>query len=235
MVLAGGRAARLGGADKPGLVIGGRPLLDVVAGAAVAAGAGELIIVGPRRPGLIRLPTASGPDDGVPIRWVSEDPPGSGPVPALRCGLAAVTSRPAVTSEAEIAGGSEAADGTGVTGGAVVGAGETGGPLVLVLAADLPFLRSGPLNALAGAVRGGAAAGAVLEDDGGRAQWLISCWRYGPLRAGLGGYAGHSLRGLFEGLRPVRMGWPGAEDEPPPWLDCDTPEAVDQARAWTGR
>ena len=37
MVLAGGRAARLGGADKPGLMIGGRPLLDAVAGAAVAA------------------------------------------------------------------------------------------------------------------------------------------------------------------------------------------------------
>ena len=210
MVLAGGRAARLGGADKPGLVIGGRPLLDAVAGAAVAAGAGELIIVGPRRPDLIRIPAGHGPDGGVPVRWVSEDPPGSGPVPALRCGLAAVTGEAAARAGAA-------------------------GPLVLVLAADLPFLRSGPLTALAGAVRGGAADGAVLADEDGRPQWLISCWRYGPLRAGLDNYAGHSLRGLFEALRPARMGWPRDDREPPPWLDCDTPEAVDQARAWVSR
>jgi molybdopterin-guanine dinucleotide biosynthesis protein A len=211
VVLAGGRAARLGGADKPALVIGGRSLLDVVAGAAVAAGAGELIIVGPRRPGLIRMPADSGPGGGIPVRWVSEDPPGSGPVPALRCGLAAVT------------------------GGATVGTGEPAGPLVLVLAADLPFLRPGPLTALAGAVRRGAAAGAVLEDDGGRPQWLVSCWDYGPLRAGLDHYGGHTLRGLFGALRPVRLGWPRDDGEPPPWLDCDTPEAVDQARAWASR
>jgi molybdopterin-guanine dinucleotide biosynthesis protein A len=207
VVLAGGRAARLGGADKPGLVIGGRPLLDVVAGAAVAAGARELIIVGPRRPDLIRIPPGRGPDGDIPVRWVSEDPPGSGPVPALRCGLAAVT------------------------GEAVTRAGQ----LVLVLAADLPFLRSGPLTALAGAVRGGVADGAVLADEGGRPQWLISCWRYGPLRAGLDNYAGHSLRGLFGTLRPAWMGWPRDDGEPPPWLDCDTPEAVDQARAWVSR
>jgi molybdopterin-guanine dinucleotide biosynthesis protein A len=207
VVLAGGRAARLGGADKPGLVIGGRPLLDVVAGAAVAAGARELIIVGPRRPDLIQIPPGRGPAGGIPVCWVSEDPPGSGPVPALRCGLAAVTGE-AVTRA---------------------------GPLVLVLAADLPFLRSGPLTALAGAVRGGVADGAVLADEDGRPQWLISCWRYGPLRAALDNYAGHSLRGLFEMLRPAWMGWPRDDGEPPPWLDCDTPEAVDQARAWVSR
>ncbi|XVQ07802.1 molybdenum cofactor guanylyltransferase [Spirillospora sp. CA-255316] len=73
VVLAGGRARRLGGADKPGTPVGGRPLIGWVADA--VAGAGRLIVVGPPRPG---LPHA------VVVR---EDPPGSGPVPALRAGL----------------------------------------------------------------------------------------------------------------------------------------------------
>jgi molybdopterin-guanine dinucleotide biosynthesis protein A len=77
VVLAGGGARRLSGRDKPGLVIGGRPLIESVI--AAGAGAARVIVVGPRRDGL----------DGV--IFVSEDPPGAGPVPALRRGLAEVT------------------------------------------------------------------------------------------------------------------------------------------------
>jgi len=77
VVLAGGGARRLGGRDKPGLVIGGRPLIESVI--AAGAGAARVIVVGPRRDGL----------DGVV--FVSEEPPGAGPVPALRRGLAEVT------------------------------------------------------------------------------------------------------------------------------------------------
>jgi molybdenum cofactor guanylyltransferase len=73
VVLAGGGARRLGGADKPGLVVGGRTLVAWV-GAAVGD-AGRLVLVGPPRP---ELPHA------VAVR---EDPPGGGPVPALRTGL----------------------------------------------------------------------------------------------------------------------------------------------------
>ena len=51
VILAGGSAARMGGADKPGLIVGGTPLLVSVAQAAAAAGAARLIIVGPPRPG----------------------------------------------------------------------------------------------------------------------------------------------------------------------------------------
>jgi molybdopterin-guanine dinucleotide biosynthesis protein A len=76
VVLAGGGARRLDGADKPGLLVGGRPMVAWV-GAAVA-GAGRLVLVGPERP---ELPRA------VAVR---EDPPGAGPVPALRAGLAEV-------------------------------------------------------------------------------------------------------------------------------------------------
>jgi molybdopterin-guanine dinucleotide biosynthesis protein A len=76
VVLAGGGARRLHGADKPGLLVGGRTLVAWV-GAAVAD-AGRLIVVGPARS---ELPHA------ITVR---EDPPGGGPVPALRAGLARV-------------------------------------------------------------------------------------------------------------------------------------------------
>jgi molybdopterin-guanine dinucleotide biosynthesis protein A len=76
IVLAGGRARRLAGADKPGLVVGGRALVAWVG--AAAATADRLVVVGPERP---EVPGA------VTVR---EDPPGGGPVPALRTGLARV-------------------------------------------------------------------------------------------------------------------------------------------------
>lgn len=44
IVLAGGAAKRLGGADKPGVLVGGRALLDRVLGA--CAGAGTTVVVG---------------------------------------------------------------------------------------------------------------------------------------------------------------------------------------------
>ncbi|GAA0369890.1 NTP transferase domain-containing protein [Actinoallomurus spadix] len=78
VILAGGAASRLRGADKPGLLVGGRPLVARV-GAAVA-GARRVVLVGPERP---ELPTA------ITVR---EDPPGAGPVPALRAGLTRVES-----------------------------------------------------------------------------------------------------------------------------------------------
>lgn len=73
IVLAGGAAQRLGGADKPALSVGGRPLLDRVLDA--CADARTTIVVGGRRP------TAR------PVRWTREDPPGGGPVAALDAGL----------------------------------------------------------------------------------------------------------------------------------------------------
>jgi molybdopterin-guanine dinucleotide biosynthesis protein A len=81
-VLAGGRASRLGGADKPALEVGGASLVATVVAAATGAGARRVVVVGPDRPGL-------GLTAGE-VRVVREDPPGSGPVPALRRGLAEV-------------------------------------------------------------------------------------------------------------------------------------------------
>jgi molybdenum cofactor guanylyltransferase len=84
IILAGGRAARLGGADKPGLVVGSQSLAAAVASAAVAAGARRVVLVGPQRPELAGI----SPPDGLLL--AREEPPGAGPVPALRAGLAQV-------------------------------------------------------------------------------------------------------------------------------------------------
>ena len=83
IVLAGGRAARLGGADKPGLVVGARTLLAAVVSAAAEAGAGQVVVVGPARPGI----GGAGPVSSSRVEFVREDPPGTGPVAGLRCGL----------------------------------------------------------------------------------------------------------------------------------------------------
>ena len=76
VVLAGGRAARLGGQAKPQLEVGGRTMLAVVL--AAVADAERRIVVGPPQPA---------PDDVLQVR---EQPPGGGPVAALRAGLAEV-------------------------------------------------------------------------------------------------------------------------------------------------
>ena len=73
LILAGGRARRLGGADKPALQVGGRTLLDRVVEACAACS--RTIVVGPAR---------RTERDVITLR---EDPPGGGPVAALAAGL----------------------------------------------------------------------------------------------------------------------------------------------------
>ncbi|MEU5365755.1 NTP transferase domain-containing protein [Streptomyces sp. NPDC005925] len=73
VVLAGGAARRLGGADKPGLRVGGRALLDRVLTACADART-TVVVAAPR-------PTAR------PVSWAREEPPGGGPLAALDAGL----------------------------------------------------------------------------------------------------------------------------------------------------
>ena len=77
VVLAGGKAARLGGQAKPQLQVGGRTMLAAVLSA--VEDADRRVVVGPPQPV---------PDDVVLIR---ERPPGGGPVAALRAGLPEVS------------------------------------------------------------------------------------------------------------------------------------------------
>ncbi|TXS56040.1 molybdenum cofactor guanylyltransferase [Streptomyces sp. t39] len=73
VVLAGGAAKRLGGADKPSVRVGGRALLDRVL--AACTGAGRTVVVGGRR------------TTARPVVWTREDPPGGGPAAALDAGV----------------------------------------------------------------------------------------------------------------------------------------------------
>ncbi|RKS69161.1 molybdopterin-guanine dinucleotide biosynthesis protein A [Motilibacter peucedani] len=78
MVLAGGASRRMG-ADKLGLEVGGRPILDRVLDA--VAGAELTVAVGPERP------TAR------PVTWCREEPAGGGPAAAVAAGVARCPSR----------------------------------------------------------------------------------------------------------------------------------------------
>ncbi|WKD33628.1 NTP transferase domain-containing protein [Streptomyces xanthophaeus] len=88
IVLAGGAARRLGGADKPALSVGGRALLDRVLDA--CPDARTTVVVGGRRP------TAR------PVHWTREDPPGGGPVAALDAGLRRTTAEQVLVLSADL-------------------------------------------------------------------------------------------------------------------------------------
>lgn len=78
VILAGGRATRLGGVSKPDLMVGGRRLLSTAIAAARAAGCERIVVVGPdgvQAPGCLRA---------------QEDPPFGGPVAALAAGVDAL-------------------------------------------------------------------------------------------------------------------------------------------------
>lgn len=85
VILGGGRARRLGGADKAAVEVGGAPLVDRVYAAVRACD--PVIAVGPAtlaRPG---------------VRVVREDPPWSGPAAAVAAGVAALPADTAADAE----------------------------------------------------------------------------------------------------------------------------------------
>ncbi|MBA4861096.1 molybdenum cofactor guanylyltransferase [Streptomyces sp. PSKA54] len=88
VVLAGGAARRLGGADKPALSVGGRALLDRVL--AACTGAATTVVVAGRRP-TVR-----------PVLWAREDPPGAGPLAALDAGLRRTTAENVVVLSGDL-------------------------------------------------------------------------------------------------------------------------------------
>jgi molybdenum cofactor guanylyltransferase len=229
VVLAGGRGTRLGGTDKPGLIVGGQTLIGAVVSALTSAGADQIVVVGPERPAALS-PETGGPVTGGAgrglgaggagrglgagdlgtgglsadaegrVRYAREDPPGCGPVAALACGLEQVSA-----------------------------------PLVVLLAADLPFLRPAHIMRLLTALAAQEAPGVVLLDDSARPQWLVSGWLAAGLRGALARYPGSSLGGLFAPLDPVLLPDETAAGEPPGWLDCDTAGDLRRAREWAIR
>lgn len=207
VVLAGGRASRMGGADKAGLAVGGPPMLVSVAQAAAAAGASRLIVVGPARAGSVYDGLASLAAGRVGwLTWVQEDPPGSGPVAGLRCGLGGVTAPWLVLLAAD---------------------------LPFLTAAHIRDLLAAGRSAAGDSDLG---AGVASTDATDRPQWLTSCWRTGSLRSALAAYSGDSLGGVLAPLNPAMIRLEATAGDPPPWFDCDTPDDLASARhAWTAR
>jgi molybdopterin-guanine dinucleotide biosynthesis protein A len=97
--------------------------------------------------------------------------------------------------------------------------------LVVVLAGDLPFVRRETVDRLLAAAR---PAGAVMVDDAGHPQWLLSCWPTELFRVALAGEQyGRSLRGQLGSLTPERLKGVGARPE---WFDCDDPADLTAAK-----
>ncbi|MGK8525392.1 NTP transferase domain-containing protein [Nocardia asteroides] len=180
IVLAGGRASRMGGVDKPAIVIGGRSMLEVALEA--ASSCAHTAVVGPYRPEL--------PPQIIQVREV---PPGSGPVAAIDTGLRALGSA---------------------------------APLVVVLAADLPFLSSWAIAELIRHATESGADAVFAADESGRPQYLIGVWRRSALAAALDGL-GTLINQPMKALVPA-----AAAIIPLSGVgDCDTEEQVRQARA----
>ncbi|MEU6326192.1 DUF6457 domain-containing protein [Streptomyces sp. NPDC047049] len=212
IVLAGGAARRLGGADKPALSVGARPLLDRVL--AACPDAAITVVVGPHRPTTRAVVRAL------------EDPPGGGPLAALDAGLRHTTAPTVLVLSADlpflttaaVQGLLAAATGTPGDAGAGTGAVEPGSNAV------------GPEDS--GAPRCGD--GAMLQDASGRDQPLVAAYRAASLRrelarvrAGHGTLAGLPLRALVNGLRLGRVPDVTATAS----FDCDTWEDLSAARA----
>ncbi|WP_240957281.1 DUF6457 domain-containing protein [Streptomyces chilikensis] len=233
VVLAGGAARRLGGADKPGVRVGGRALLDRVL--AACAGAGRTVVVADPRP------TAR------PVRWAREEPPGGGPLAALAAGLEHTTAASVVVLSADLpflghetvarlvttlargrAQSRTRPPAPSVADPAPLPSAETPAPVpALLLSAETPAPapRPDPVPA--------APPDAVLVvDAAGRWQPLVAAYRAEPLRKVLaevaganGGLTGLPLRRLTEALRVTLITDPAAS------FDCDTWEDIDAARA----
>lgn len=178
VILAGGRARRLGGAAKPLLTVGESSLLDLALDAASIAGSLEPIVVGP--------PVTARTN----VRIVREDPPFGGPVAAIAAALPHVSTDWILVLAADLPRAPRIArilmdELTGVTrtGGARMGDARAGD----ARADNLDANRDG----------------LCLQSDDGRTQWLSAIYRTDALRAAvarLGSADGASMRDLVGAL-----------------------------------
>lgn len=190
VVLAGGRARRLGGADKGSVLVAGKALVDHAL--AAVAGARAVVLVGPR----------SVARDGVPT--VQESPPFGGPVAGLAAGLAALGAGSVDSVDSAL--GVDPAAGV-VPGAASAGHDDEGDALVVVLACDVPGAAHVVPALVAAALAAPAADGARLVAADGSPQHLVAAYRRAALDAALAalpdGPRDASVRHLVAGLRLV--------------------------------
>jgi len=200
VLLAGGRASRIGGDDKTTFTSRGERLVDLAV--AAADGAASLIVVGAR--------------DGSPLPegaiTTREDPPWAGPVAALAAGLDAVD-RPSTETLVLACDLPRAPEAVRALRGARGGAG-----------------RLAPDDGDEGTPEPGSGRdGLIAVDAGGRRQPLLALYRTDALRERLdalradGALAGLSMRRLLDGLDLVEAPLP---DEL--CADVDTPADLER-------
>ena len=141
------------------------------------------------------------------VVWTREDPPDGGPLAGLEAGLAeldrAIANRVAESDDTQLP--------------------------VIVLATDLPRLRSADLDRLVAALAAEPAAeAAVFSDPEGRSQPLAAAYRIRPIRvalAAVGPVRGKPVKLVLHALAVVTVPDLGAAG------DCDTPDQLAAARA----
>jgi len=173
VVLAGGRAQRLGGEDKAALDVGGTTLLERALTA--VARARRIVVVGDER------------RTSRPVLWTREHPPYGGPVAATYAGLDALRRGTPVHSAAL----------KGANSGQTHGTTPEMGPLVMVLAVDMPGLTEETVRRLLGAATG--SDGAVLV-EGGRRHLAFTATTAALDRVRPEETAGAAMRGLWAAL-----------------------------------
>ncbi|WP_417561790.1 molybdenum cofactor guanylyltransferase [Microbacterium sp.] len=157
ILLAGGRASRMGGIDKPGLQVDGVSLRDRAIDAVRRAGADPIVVVGPRP---VHGNTAAHSD--TTVQWVREDPPFTGPAAAIVAALAVTAAHDAGTDPVD---GGEDAEWT------------------FVLACDLPRVDAAVRQLVDDILLlPSDTDGACLADASSRPQWLTAVYRTAALR-----------------------------------------------------
>lgn len=204
VLLAGGAARRMGGRDKPGVVVGGRPMRERVLSA--VATATQRIVVGPSVP----LPAG--------VLRTREEPPGGGPVAALAAGLALID--PATPVVAVLAADlplltAQHIDELRQRLAATTAMTEEGDECVRADGACY-VEDDGRRQWLCGVWRHAALRAAVRRTADARG----------------GDLAGVSMRALLADLTVVEVRWSGVGL--PPWFDCDTDADVRRAKEWIG-
>jgi len=165
--------------------------------------AGTRVVVGPPQP----VP------DGV-LR-IQEQPPASGPVAGLAAGPVNVPAS------------------SGPVAALAAGVAQTSAEVVVVVAADLPFLTSELIDAVVAGL-GEDVDVALVVDENGREQFLLSAWRTGRLRTALTELEplpGRAMKDLVRALRIARIRVSAPQNAPVPWTDVDTPAELDRARS----
>lgn len=99
--------------------------------------------------------------------------------------------------------------------------------LVVLVAADLPFLTVEVVEHLVEAIEHD---GVMLVDAEGRDQYLCSAWRTASLRTA--DLTVDRLSSVVASLETTRVWLPPAPGRPAPWTDCDTHEDLLSARKW---